>query len=120
MVSGTPETQNKASYYAQLLGVVSDAQSVVASSHYNVVLTATVLRDVRAQATTFTVTVSAYYVGQLNADLPISALLQMPFIGIIPTDVMNDPSAKTVPAELSLDPTKLLASPVAQCSFKVQ
>ena len=120
VVPGTPETKNEASYYAQLLGVVSDAQSKVGLTHYKVVLTATLLRDVQTQTTAFTAIVSAYYVGQPNADVPISALLQMPFIGINPTVVRNDPSANTIPAELSLEPADLLKSPVAQCSLRIE
>lgn len=71
------------------------------------------LRNAKEQATTFTASVSAYYVGQADTDVPFSTFLQMPFIGINPTDVQNDPSAKTVPSELALQASTLLATPIA-------
>ncbi len=120
VVPGTAATNNKISYYAQLLGVVSPTQSAVGSTQYKVVLAAALLRNAIQQATTFTASISAYYVGQPNANVPISAFLQMPLIGVNPTDVTNDPSAQTVPSEISVQPSTLLASPVAQCSLTIQ
>lgn len=105
-------TQNKISY-AQLLGVVSPTQSVIGSTQYKVVLAAMLLRNAKEQATTFNASVSAYYVGQADTDVPLFTFLQTPLIGINPTDVQNDPSAKTVPSELALQASTLLATPIA-------
>ena len=120
VLPGTAATQNKISYYAQLLGVVSPTQTAVGSTQYKVVLAAMLLRNAKEQATTFTASISTYYIGQADADVPLSAFLQMPLIGINPTDVENDPSAQTVPSELSLQASTLLATPAAQCSLLVQ
>ena len=106
-------TQNKISYYAQLLGVVSPTQSAIGSTQYKVVLAAMLLHNAKEQATTFTASVSAYYVGQADTYVPLSTFLQMPLISVNPKDAQNDPSAKTVPSELALQASTLLATPIA-------
>lgn len=119
-VPGTAATNNKTSCYTQLLGEVSPTQSAIGSTQYKVVLAAMLLRNAIQQATTFTASVSAYYVGQSNANVSISTFLQMPLIDINPTDIENDPSAQRLPSEISTQPSTLLASPVAQCSLMVR
>ena len=108
------------SYYAELLGTVGLDLSKVGSTQYVVVLAARLLRNAEEQASTFTATISAYYVGDLEANVPISAFFQMPLIGVDTNTVLNDPSTNAIPSELSLSPATLLAQPVAQCSLVVQ
>ncbi|KAK4695866.1 hypothetical protein P7C71_g1951, partial [Lecanoromycetidae sp. Uapishka_2] len=62
VLPGTAATQNKISYYAQLLGVVSPSQTAVGSTQYKVVLAAMLLRNAKEQATIFTASISAYYI----------------------------------------------------------
>ena len=108
------------SYYAELLGNVGLDLSKVGSTQYVVVLAAKLLRNAVEQASTFTATISVYYVGDIGANVPISAFFQMPLIGMDTNTIVNDPSTNAIPSELSLSPATLLVQPVAQCSLVVQ
>ena len=120
VVPGTPATNNKISYFAQLLGVVSSDLSTVNNTQYNVVLAAMILYNTKEQSGLFTASVSAYYLGAPTNDVPISTFLSMPLIGADSNAVQNDPSAKVLPSELGLSTSALLGKPVAQCALTVK
>ena len=119
VVPGTPASDNKISYFAQLMGVVPAELSIVNNTQYNVVLAAMILYNAQEQSGLFTASVSAYYLGAPNDDVPISTFLSMPLIGADPISIQNDSSAAAVPSELGLSPTTLLGEPVAQCALMV-
>ncbi|MCJ1390523.1 hypothetical protein MMC18_003383 [Xylographa bjoerkii] len=114
----SPANNNQVSYSSTLAGLVSGPLSTARGTTYNLVLAATIKKDV-GQRLSFTATVIASLAGQDNAPVSLAAFLSMPVSGLDGVDVADDPNAKAIPAELTAQPAALLSRSVAACSLTV-